>query len=240
MNPASSAENKLTLMSIPFTRVDGKGISLNDLVISNFKKSPSPASADQIWLWVDKGDGVWGYEEWFLNNNAKWMRTTSVSTSFDSEYKDGLPSGTAFWYRSYKDNNPRTLTTSGAVDSDVKVEPTIICNEYNFVSFPYPVALKLNDETMADWSNSKKSPSPASADQIMLWVDKGGGVWGYEEWFLNNSRKWMRTTSVSTSFESVHPNGVVVGTGFWYLARSQTGKTSFTITFKSPLEKTAE
>ena len=234
----SATEQKLNMMAIPFSAVDGKGISLNDLVFSNPKASSRATQADQILLWVysDKSQ-KYEYEYWYRKSTG-WF-AVSGGADFDVAYPNGLPAGTTFWYNAYKKTGAETLTTSGAVCEDQQVVRNVLRDSLNFVSFPYPVALKLNDKTQADWGTAVASSRATQADQIMLWVyNAQTDKYEYEYYYLKSSG-WT-AVSGGNAFEINHPNGVTVGTGFWYKAYKKSGSTDFDITFKSPLAKAAE
>ena len=237
---ASASENMFNLMAIPFENTNGKGVSLNDLKFSNPTANARFANADQIQLWVkNESTGVYGYEIWFLKSTG-WF-AVSGGASFDETYKDGLPAGTAFWYRSAKKTGgvAGNLTSAGAVVGDDIVKRTIVRDDFNFVSYPYPVPLMLNDAEMVDWGECVANARFANADQIQLWVkNEATGVYVYEIYYKTSSG-W-KAVSGGNLFEVNHPNGVSVGTGFWYKAKAKSGSESFDITFKSPLAKAAE
>ena len=236
---ASTANNLYSMMALPFEKVDGKGLSLNDLQFSNGKSGRSTA-ADHIKLWVMMPSGSFDYEDWYNAGGTTGWKATSGGASFDEAYSDGLPAGTVFWYIATKRADAGNVTVSGAVVSDESVTKTITRGQYNFVSYPYPVALKLNDKTQVDWGNAASGRSTA-ADHIKLWVyNESTGAYDYEDWYNAGATGW-KATSGGATFESKHPNGVVVGTGFWYSAYNKAGLSeTFDITFKSPLAKAAE
>ena len=229
---ASETESLYNLLSLPFEAVDGKGISLDDINFSNGSVSARAANADTIMLWVDKGEGVFDYENW-THKSTGWIKV-GTSDGFADCYPDGLPVGTAFWYKAAKRAVAGTATVSGAVCPDDYVEMEIIRDQYNFVSFPYPTALKLNDANQVDWGDASTSARAAQADTIMLWVKKGNGQYDYEN-FTKKSAGW---TCVATGnlFEDEYPDGVAVGTGFWYKPYNKAGASAtFKVKFTSPL-----
>lgn len=240
---ASSAKKLYNMLSIPFTAVDGKGISLDDLVFSNGKSASMSGSADQIKLWVLDENGVYTYQDWYHSTSGwKGLSDSIKGLTCAQVYPNGLEAGTVFWYVATKRAVAGTYTTSGAVDSEVSVTRTIKRDSYNFVSYPYPTPLKLNDSNSVDWGAAAKSSMSGSADKIYLWVyDEASGEYTYEIWYVKSSG-WVGLSDAvkNKTFEDVYPNGVKVGTGFWYVAKSKSGSESFDITFKSPLEKSAE
>ena len=231
-----NASRKYSLLALPFEKVDGKGLSLNDLNFSTFKAAISLANADQILLWVlDPETKTYDYETWF-RKSAGWYSAKSTSTTFDSVYQDGLPSGTVYWFAPYPGKVAPDVTTSGAVPSDTQVVKTLYRDQYNFVSYPYPCPLQLNNAEQVDWGNCTSAISLANADQIMIWVYlESSEEYDYETYF-KKSGGWYSAKSTSKKFEEIHPEGVKVGTGFWYKPKEKAGLSeTFDITFKSPI-----
>lgn len=240
---ASADEMRYSMLSIPFVAVDGKNLSLNDLVFASPTKNNQKARADQIKLWVWKdAKNTYDYETWFIKTDGKWYNFDTPTLGFDdpSAHPDGLPPGTTFWYNSQKRATAGSLTSSGAVlDEDfvftvIRPEPT-----YSFVGYPFPTALKLNDKTQVDWGAAVANNQKARADQIKLWVKQESGGYDYVTYYLSTSG-WKAWNSPNNLFEVDFPNGLPVGTGFWYNAQKKTGSTEFDVTFKSPIAKSAE
>ena len=229
------------MLAIPFENTNGKGVSLNDLKFSNPKAAIGALNADQIKLWVwDESKQSYDYESWFLKSSG-WYNVKTTSLSFDKAYENGLPPGTVFWYAPYPKDAPETYTSSGEVSPDVSVVRTIWRKGYNFVSYPYPTPLNLNDANQVDWGNCTSALGAANADQIKLWVyDETVEQYNYESWYKKTGG-WYSVKSTTTKFETLHPNGVTVGTGFWYYPKDKAGLSeTFDITFKSPIAKSAE
>ena len=240
---ASSSAQLYSALSIPFTGVDGKGISLHDLVFSKAKKGITTAQADSIKLWVYQEDlQRYDYLTYFLNNSSKWKCTKAgMGADFDVDFEDGLPAGTAFWYFSAKKADAGTCTVSGAVDSDDFVKFTVVRDQYNFFSYPYPVAFKPWDSKMVNWGEAKSGITSAQADNIKLWVyQEDLKRYDYLTYFYNSAKKWKCTNSKYSTIDVDFPNGLPVGIGFWYLATKKSGSTEFDVTFYSPLAKTEE
>lgn len=237
---ASTAKSLYNMMSIPFEKVDGKGVSLNDLQFSDATAGRA-TSADQIKLWVVQENGSYDYETWYYQSAKNgWLLSGGKTTdTFDSKYPNGLPAGTTFWYKSAQRAVAGTLTTSGAVAADESVTVTIKRDSYNFVGYPYPVALNLNDANMVNWGDAV-SGRATSADQIKLWLPKDDGSYDYETWYYQSAKNgWLLSGGKATdTFQSVHPEGVKVGTGFWYKAAAKSGSETFDVTFISPLAPT--
>ena len=243
---ASSAKQLYSLMAFPFEAVGEKPASLNDLNFSNPSIDDRANRADQIKLWVPMkngkfdptGEGAYNYET-FYHSEDGW-RAVSGDTPFDEAHPEGITAGSTFWYYSQKKVSAGTLTTSGAVCSDVMVKRTVRREEYNFVSFPYPVNLKLDDVNLVDWGDASVDDRANRADQIKLWV-KSEGATEYNYVTFYYSEDGWRAVSGDTPFAEAYPNGITVGRGFWYKPYYKSGMSAeFDITFKSPISKTAE
>ena len=232
---ADATAYAFTLVGLPFESVGGNGnISLNDLQISNLTGALSPTKSDQIWLWVADSEGNYNYETWRYRNAANgWLRM-SDSAKFQEVYPNGIPAGTAFWFASYNTSAEKTLTTSGAVAKE-DTEVTLVRGQFQFVSYPYPTNLKLNDSSVMDCSNCVGALSPTKSDQIWFWIADSEGNYNYETWrYRNASNGWLRMSD-SAKFQDVYPNGVPVGAGFWYSSYDNGASETYTITFKSPI-----
>ena len=226
-------------LSIPFENPNGSNLSLNDIKFVNAKANAKKTLADQILLWVWKEDAQkFDYETWFLKSATDgWFNYDTTSIGFDDPegHPDGLLPGTTFWYYAKAKDSVMTMQTSGQVVSE-NVIWTMTRNSYNFVGCPFPTALKLNDSTQVDWGAAKANNKKTLADQIMLWVDVGDTEqgYGYKTYYLSTTG-W-KNYDTGVTFQEDYPNGVDVGTGFWYNAKSSTTDT-FEVTFKTPVAK---
>ena len=256
---ASATAPAYTLMSIPFEAVDGKGISLNDLKFSNLAyNSYLPTSCDQIWFWVKLDNGSWDYETWrYRTPDAGWVTLSAITkggvpfaanTSFDTVYPDGIPVGSAFWFRAYNNAKTRTFTASGQVLSE-NVSRTINRGQFQFVGLPYPTNLKLNGEDKnVDSSNcTYNNYLPTSCDQIWFWVEKSDKTWDYETWrYRTPEAGWVSVGTITkggvtypagTPFQTVYPDGVPVASGFWFNSYNKAGASStYDLNFISPIK----
>ena len=230
---ASETEETYSLMAIPFEGVAGKGVKLDDIAFSNLS-SGRASKADHILLWVKQADGSYNYEDWYCAGGETGWKCTD-GTLFADRYPDGLPVGTTFWYNAAKKEGgiASSVTTSGAVSSDEYVKRGILRGQYNFVSYPYPTALKLDDADQVDWGESA-SGRASKADHILMWVKQADGSYNYDDCY-NTGNGWKCTDG--TMFAEKYPNGIAVGTGFWIDAAAKEGSDSFDVTFKSPLAK---
>ena len=225
---ASETEVMYSLLAFPFDSVDGKGLTFDDLTFSN-PSTGRASKADHIKLWVMQDNGIYDYEEWYNTGNG-WK--CGDGSEFADKHPNGLPVGTTFWYKSAMKVTASTVTTSGAVSSDEYVKREIIRGQYNFISYPYPTPLKLDNQDQVDWGDSLTGRA-SRADHIKIWVRQANGVYDYDECY-NTGSGWK--CADGTMFAEKYPNGITVGTGFWYKAATAEGASeSFEITFKSPL-----
>ena len=223
-----------TLLGLPFKNINSANgnWSLNDLQFSSLTAKLNKDQADQIWLWGDTGDGVYDYIPYFRKNATGWFSCKTTTRTFDQDYPDGLPAGTAFWFAAYNPNAAIQMTDSGEVGNADR-EITIMRGQFQFVSYPFPVNLKLNDTDQFDSSNCTTKLNKDQADQIWFWMDMGDGTWDYVPFFRKNATGWFSCKSTSTSFSTLYPNGVTVGSGFWFKSYG-TGE-DYKITFKTPV-----
>jgi hypothetical protein len=225
------------LIGLPFENINGTGnFSFNELAFSALTGALSASKSDQIWLWVADSEGNYNYETWRYRNAANgWLRM-SDGAKFDTVYPNGVPAGTAFWFAAYNSSEGKTLTTSGNVIAE-DTEVTIDRGQFQFVSYPYPTNLKLNDATVMDSSNCTGALSASKSDQIWFWIADSEGNYNYETWrYRNAANGWLRMSD-GAKFQDVYPNGIAVGSGFWYSSCDNGGSETYTITFKSPLSK---
>ncbi len=224
---------KFNMVSVPFESTDGDGFKLNHCLSGvNLTGTDSPATADQIKIW----DATTGsYENWYYYNVGDaytgWWDAMTQMKMFEEVYPDGLPAGTAFWYKSAAGATQNgTVTLSGQVPTVASVDFEILKGKSNMVAFPYPEAFKLNDSTKVSWANAHGTDSPATADQIKIWDAATGS---YENWYYYNVGDaytgWWDAMTQMKMFEEVYPNGLSIGKPFWYKAAAGSG--SFDITF---------
>ena len=256
---ASATDAAYTMMSIPFEAVDGKGISLNDLQFANLAYSKYlPTQCDQIWLWVKLDSGNWDYEKWrFKSPEDGWITVGAITkggvpygvgTAFDTVYPDGIPVGSAFWFRAYNKATPRTFTASGQVLSE-NVSRTINRGQFQFVGLPYPTNLKLNgeDKNVDSTNCSNNKYLPTSCDQIWFWTEKPDKTWDYEKWrYRSPEDGWVSVGAITkeggshaagTPFQTVYPDGVSVASGFWFNSYNKAGASStYDLNFISPIK----
>ena len=109
---------KFQFVSCPFPM----RLKLNDKTMLDaskcaFNRSPTPVSGttpDQIWLWVDLGNGNWNYKQFYFKGTsaaaAAWYDVGNTTVSFDSLYPDGIPLCAGFWFYSSEKNSGEDYT----------------------------------------------------------------------------------------------------------------------------------
>ena len=237
-NTDTITAKKFNMLAIPFEGVDGDGFKLNECFSGvNLTGTDSPFTADQIQFW---NATLGGYENWFYydvgDEYTGWWDAITGEVLFEDQYEHGLPAGTAFWYKSAASASQNgSSTVSGQVPAAADVDVEILKGKFNMVAYPYPVSLKLNDSTAADWSKATGTDSPFTSDQIQIWDATLGG---YENWFYydvgDEYTGWWDAITGETLFEDQYENGLVVGKPFWYKAVGSTG--SFDVTFYNPVD----
>jgi hypothetical protein len=149
---------------------------------------------------------------------------------FEDTYPNGLPSGSAFWYKSAAAAAADgTMQVFGQVCNSADVTVEILKGKFNMIASPYPVGLKLNNATQVTWTNATGTDSPFTADQVQIWDADTGA---YENWYYYDNGDeytgWWDAISGMYLFEDTYPDGLAVGKPFWYKA---VGSGSFNLTF---------
>ena len=234
-NTDTITAKKFNMVSVPFEGTDGKGFKLNQCLSGvDLVGTDSPYTADQVQLW-DATTGT--YDNWYYYEAGDewtgWWDAITATKLFEDVYPDGLPSGSAFWYKSAASATKNgALTVSGQVFDGASVDFEILPGKFNMVANAYPVTLKLNDATQVDWKNSHGTDSPYTADQIQIWDPTTGT---YDNWYYYNVGDewtgWWDAITATKLFEDVYTTGLPVGKPFWYKAAA-TGGSAFDITFK--------
>ena len=214
-----------------FQKIDGTGFKLNeDMTVDGVKGGDSISSADQIQFWTfnDKGVGVYEYYYYYDDGDeAGWSISDGEDPYFEIVHPEGLQAGTGFWYLATPDERERKITFAGGVNMAEYIDKEIVGGKYNFFGNPYPVRLMLNDKNQVKWEGVKGGDSISSADQIQVWTfnDKGVGVYEYYYYYDDGDEAgWSISDGEDPYFEIVHPEGLAVGTPFWYLAKEGSGK----------------
>ena len=231
-NTDTITATKFNMVSVPFEGTDGQGFKLNECISGeNLVGTASSSTADRIQIW-DAATGA--YENWyFYDNNDEYTGWWDEGTGlilFEDSYPNGLPAGSAFWYKSAAGASANgSVTVSGQVPEAEAVDVEILKGKFNMVAYPWPMGFKLNDAKAVSWANATGSASSADADKIQIW-DAATGA--YENWYyyFNNDEYtgWWDEGTGLILFEDTYPNGLAAGKPFWYKA---VGTGTFEINF---------
>ena len=224
---------KFNMVSVPFESTNGDGFKINECLSGvNLTGTASATTSDLIQIW-DAATGA--YENWyyyFANDEyTGWWDEATAMKMFEDQYPNGLPAGTAFWYKSAAGAaQTGTATLSGQVPDAASVDLEILKGKFNMVAYPYPVAFKLNDTTKVSWANATGTASSTTSDLIQIWDAATGSYENWYYYFANDEYTgWWDEATAMKMFEDVYPNGLAVGKPFWYKAAGTTG--TFDITF---------
>ena len=210
-------------MTVQFNTIGKSGFSLNDITLTGMTAGESSDDADAVQFW---NPATSGYETYYLYSGPDaddgWYNVTT-DESFDDDYPDGKPVGTAFWYFA-RSTGEGAQQTAGAVENDATVTYELTKGNYNLVASAYPINLKLNDMVLANMTAGESSDD---ADAVQFW---NPATSGYETYYLYSGPDaddgWYNVTT-DESFDDDYPEGMPVGTAFWYFARG-TGMGSVT------------
>ena len=232
-NTDTITAKKFNMVSVPFEGTDGKGFKLNQCLSGvDLTGTDSPTTADLIEIW-DASTGA--YENWYYYEAGDewtgWWDAGTATTLFEDQYPNGLPAGTAFWYKSAASATKNgSVVVAGQVPTASSVDLEVLKGKFNMVAYPYPVAFKLNDSKQVSWANAHGTDSPTTADLIQIWDAVTGA---YDNWYYYEAGDewtgWWDAGTATTLFEDVYTTGLPVGKPFWYKAAAGTG--TFDITF---------
>ena len=232
-NTDTITAKKFNMVSVPFEGTDGDGFKL-DFCLSGVDLTGTAdySTADQIQFW-DAATGA--YENWYYYEAGDaytgWWDVNTQMKMFEDQYPNGLPAGSAFWYKSAAGASKNgTVVVAGQVPNAASVDVEILNGKFNMVAYPYPVAFKLNDSKQVSWATANGTADYSTADQIQIW-DAATGA--YENWYYYEAGDaytgWWDVNTQMKMFEDVYSTGLPVGKPFWYKAAAGTG--SFDITF---------
>ena len=201
-----------------FSAVGGGAIDLNDMTFAGVTGSDYDGTADNILVWNPATSGYTTYYYYYdastPDDNA-WYGTQDEETT--------LPVGTAFWYRA-KVGAGKSMTQSGAVESDADVSFDLASGNYTMVINPFPTATDLNDTTSVEFAGVTGSDYDGTADNILVWNPATSGYTTYYYYYdasTPDDNAWYGTQDEETTLPA--------GTAFWYRAKVGAGKS---ITFK--------
>lgn len=198
---------------------------------------------------IAEGDSYPEYDGCWVSEFDYW-----IFFDDDDQHPDGLEAGSTFWLWLYNKDGAHSTSTSGAVLDAASKDVEYYFDKYNMVTDPFPVALKLNDPEVVQFNTPVKAANVMDADNIMIWdPTAGGGIGTYENWFCWDGNDiaegdeypeydgcWVSEFDYWVFFDDddQHPDGLDVGTAFWYLARgTYDPENKGSITFFGPLAK---
>ena len=226
---------KFNMLGGNFNSVGKAGYSLNsDFKGANLTAGAGLATSDTI-LIHDAVTG--GYTTYYLYEGdgtypAGWYNAISDEL-FETDYPDGLPAGTPFWYVAKSTTVSASGTFSGDVPLGASYTKALVRSKFNMVMSPYPVALNLNDAAQVALTGATAGAGLATSDTILVHDAVTGG---YTTYYLYEGdgtypAGWYNAIS-DELFETDYPDGLPAGTPFWYVAQAGTG--DFNITFLKP------
>ena len=231
-NTDTITAKKFNMVSVPFEGTDGDGFKLDQCLSGvDLTGTDSPTTADQIQFW-DAATG--SYDNWYFydagDEYTGWWDVGTQTKMFETDYPNGLPAGSAFWYKSAAAAAKNgSVVVAGQVPTAASVDFEILNGKFNMVAYPYPMAFKLNDTTKVSWAKANGTDSPTTADQIQIWDAATGS---YDNWYYYDAGDdytgWWDVGTQTKMFEADYPNGLPVGKPFWYKAA---GTGTFDITF---------
>ena len=234
---------KYSLISIPFTGIDGKGQTIEDALSGNFFGGANSDFGDQIQVWGYSSAGIGGYTKYYYYTDEThewdgWYALDETPFGDCAENADGLEVGWTAWYLSRGSETP-VVTASGAVESSDDAQFTIYGGGYTLIASPYPVRLKLNDTTAVNWGDVYGGANSDLGDQIQVWGYSSAGIGGYTKYYYytDETHEWDGWYALDeTWFEDVDGNkdGLDVGQPFWYFSRDDKG-VNHNITFFNPM-----
>ena len=220
----SLTKGNYNTMTVQFNSIGKSGFSLNDVTLTGLTASDASETADLAMFWDPETSG---YNTYYLYSGPDaedgWYNMTT-DNFFDDDYPDGMPVGTAFWYFA-RNSGEGAQQTAGAVENDDTVTFTITKGNYNLIASAYPIALKLNAMVLSGLTASDASET---ADLAMFWDPATSGYNTYYLYTGPDAEDGWYNMTTDNFFDDDYPNGMPVGTAFWYFAR---GTGTGTITF---------
>ena len=218
-----------------FNSVGKDGYSLNrDFKGENLTAGTDLFTADTILIHDATTGGyttyyLYEYDPTYPDYPAGWYNAITEA-SFDTDYPNGLPAGSSFWYLAKATTVNASVTFSGDVPMGASYTKDLVRGDFNMVANPYPVALNLNDATQVTLTGATAGPGVLSSDTILIHDATTGG---YTTYYLyegdpDYQAGWYNAGS-DELFETDYPDGLPAGTPFWYVAKAGTG--DFSITF---------
>ena len=214
------------MTGVMFNAVGGGDIDLNggNVTIAGLTGGADDTESDLIMTWDASKNGYttyyYYYEDGAADEDVRWWDAGGESEPI-------FPAGTAFWYKA-KSGTGKSVTISGAVESDADVTFDFTGGRLNMCVNPYPAAIDLNDASTVEITNLSGGADDTDSDLILAWDATKNGYttyyYYYEDGAADEDVRWWDAGGES---EPV----IEAGSGFWYKAKAGTGKQ---ITFKRP------
>ncbi len=222
------------MLYVPFVHVnnDGKGLQLNqDISVENLTGGDNSEAADRIWIWNPNRSA---YDRFYYYDDGEylgWVDDDSAEFIEDlPDWKNGIPQGTALFFKSK--GTAKTLTGSGAIETQSEVELPLADNNFTMIANPYPVATQLNGNKFKV-SNLTGGDNSEAADRIWIWNPNRSA---YDRFYYYDDGEylgWVDDDSAEFIEDlPVWANGIPVGQGMYFKAKG-TGKS---VVFGSPLD----
>jgi len=220
----SLTKGNYNMMTVQFNSIGKDGFSLNDITLTSMTGGEGSDLADFVQFWNPITSG---YEAYYLYSGEDaedgWYNA-QTDESFDDDYPEGKEVGTAFWYFA-RNTGVGTQQTAGAVESDATVTYTLTKGNYNLIASAYPISLKLNDMVLENMTGGEGSDL---ADFVQFWDPVSSGYQAYYLYSGEDAEDGWYNAQTDESFDTDYPNGMPVGTAFWYFARGTgTGSVTF-------------
>ena len=215
-NTDSLTSGNFNMGGIMFSKVTGDAIDLNsDVTVANVTGGLDETESDTILVW---NPSTSAYTTFYYNDDPEAPEDTGwwdVNFVVDPE----LGIGTAFWLRAKNAAN-KSITVSGAVESDDDFSVLLTGGNFNMVINPYPTAIDLNDTDTVEIANVTGGLDETESDTILVWNPSTSA---YTTFYYNDDPEAPEDTGWWDVNFVVDPE-LSAGTAFWYRAKAGTGK----------------
>ena len=217
---------KSNMTGVMFVGVDGGDLDLNkDFQIANLTGGDDETESDLVQVW-NAADGKYTtfyyYQEVDCEEDWGWYVTTGKAQPI-------FPAGTAFWYKAKGDKFDKSITISGAIETDADITFPVVGGKSNMIVNPYPTLIDLNDAETVEFVGLTGGDDETESDLVQVWNAADGKYttfYYYQEVDCEEDWGWYVTTG------KAQPQ-VASGVGFWYKAKVGEGKA---IKFKNPIK----
>ena len=209
----SVVDGKLNMKGVMFSAVSGEAIDLNkDVKVANLVPGEDETRADQILVYRPATSSYITYYYYNAEGDEENWGWTDVNWEESTQF----PAGTGFWFKGYIPNGgsakDKTITISGAVETDEDITFSVVDGKLNMLSNPFPTALDLNDSKTIDFVNNLPGEDETSADQILIYRPSRNGYITYYNYNAEGDEENWGWTDVNWEESTVIP----AGAGFWY------------------------